>query len=177
MASGDLARARARYQRAREAAWTHAKREFAASTGLQCEVTNWSLAAREAYEKQWPPMPREPLGWEWQELFRRNTNRMDHLDVVLWGPNGVLCGLGIADTTETSVFAHVFEGSPDKMCPLKGHRIGIYLETVAAFGQALGKKELKIQPLNSILAELYVDTYGFELVTTPKGQQYYRREI
>jgi hypothetical protein len=102
---------------------------------------------------------------------------MDHLDVVVWGENGHLSGLGVADTTETSVFAHIFEATPSRSCPLKGHRVGIFFEAAAAFGQALDKKELRCQPLNDSLAELYREVYSFTLVTPPKGSPYYTREI
>jgi hypothetical protein len=101
----------------------------------------------------------------------------DRLDIVIWGPNDRLCGLGLGLTSSEAVEVRFIEGDPRPDCPLKGKRILIILECAACYAQARGRKELRIQPINQRLEYLYRQTYGFVLETPRRGARYYRKGV
>lgn len=99
------------------------------------------------------------------------------MEIVIWGPNDRLCGLGLATTNRTSVILQFIEGDPRPDCPLRGKRLPIALEAVACYGQGRGKSEIRLQPINEKLASLYRDVYDFTRETRKGEQAYFRRPI
>jgi hypothetical protein len=170
-------RARRRYDDAKTAARAFAEKSLQSTIGVNFSILNWSRRAEELYRRQWPPLPRPNGGWDWPSIFQDQSSRIDRLDIVIIGPEERLCAIGIADTTGESVFARILEADSRSGCPLKGLRSLIYFETVAAYGQNLGKNEMRCQPINDKIGELYRDTYGFEIERPRKGQPYYRKGI
>ena len=97
------------------------------------------------------------------------------MDLVMWGPGERLCGLGLA--TLRGEHVRFLEGDPRPGCPLRGKRTTVALETAFVYGQACGRREVRIVPVNTELETFYRDNFGFTL-ETPKGSEaYYRLEI
>jgi hypothetical protein len=69
------------------------------------------------------------------------------------------------------------EGDPRPDCPLAGRRVLIVLETVQAYAQGIGRRELRLEPVNEALATLYSEIYGFTLATPRGARAYYAKEI
>ncbi len=111
------------------------------------------------------------------EVVRLTRDDPDRLDMVIWGPDYRLCGLGLGLTTGEAVEIRFIEGDPSPDCPLKGRRTLIILECASCYAQARGRKELRIQPINERLEDLYRQTYGFVLETPRRGERYYRKDI
>ena len=175
--SNTLARAKARFAADRDMARRQAALMLQAHVGEQFHLSGWTVKAREAFSDQWLLLDRHTdAGWDWHEVFRRHSEP-DRLDMVLWGPGDRLCGLGLATRSGTAVHVRFIEGDPRATCPLKGRRILIFLECAALYGQAQGRAELRIEPVNERLATLYRQIYGFVLETSHSGRAYYRRDI
>lgn len=88
-----------------------------------------------------------------------------------------LCGLALTTLSSAAATIIFLEGQPDPECPLAGYRALIAIEAAQNYAQINGRKEIRVQPVNSRLEELYRDIFNFELAT-PRGQEaYYRREI
>jgi hypothetical protein len=178
MSSTALKRAENRYQTCAFNARAASVQHLRDALGVSFSLGEWSHRAREAYEAQWLPHARHPdAGWDWPTTFGRYRRVPARLDLVIWGPDERLCGLGLATTTSESVYFHLVEGDPRPDCPLKGKRLLICLDATATYGQMLGKKELRCRPANVSLGTLYTEHYGFELVTPRKEKPYYKRNV
>ncbi len=166
-----LARAKERYEKDRFNARRQAALNLVPVVGVDFHMAGWGARAREALAK-WA----DGSDWDWDEIFRRH-NDPDRLDMVIWGPDYRLCGLGLGLTTGEAVEIRFIEGDPSPDCPLKGRRTLIILECASCYAQARGRKELRIQPINERLEDLYRQTYGFVLETPRRGERYYRKDI
>ena len=138
--------------------------------GIAFELTGWNAAAHAAYHAQWGSP-----NFDWEEIFRRFSDPA-RLDLAIWAA-GRLCALGLATPTETSLKLVFLEGDSRPDCPLKGLRIPIFLDVAANYAQDRGKTELRVWPLNDNLAELYLEAYGFSLVTVGPGAPYWVRRV
>ena len=114
--------------------------------------------------------------FDWPEIMRRD-NDPDRLDMAIWSGQERLAALGLAVTTGQAVILRFLEGDPRQDCPLKGRRILIALETAANYAQAQGKKEIRLQPVNDKLVDLYEKVYGFKLESPRNETPYYRKGV
>jgi hypothetical protein len=160
------AQAKVRYAELRGKAYGTAVAKLVPVLGVSFEISGWNRDAEYAYRRQW-----KTSEFPWEDIFRR-YNEADRLDIVIWGPGKRLCGLGLAGTQSAAVEIRYIEGDPRNGCPLKGHRGLIVLEVAANYAQGRGKKELRIQPLNGAVKELYIRVYGFTLVSSHRTGDY-----
>ena len=169
--------------KARYAAWaTSARRQ--ARINLQAhlrgdfQLAEWSNRTAEAYATQWSLADRRPNGgWDWPEIQRKYKTDPSKFDIVVWAPENRLCCLALATTTAAAVILNFLEGDPRKDCPFRGVRTLIVLEAIQCYGQATGRREIRVEPVNDALETVYREIYGFALVTPKGGSAYYRREI
>lgn len=138
--------------------------------GVNFRVSDISRKALEAVETQWGESK-----WDWATISQAFRDP-DAFKFAIW-VDDTLCGLGLATTTGQSVVLRFIEGSPRADCPLKGQRILIALEATALYGQKRGKRELKLEPLNEDLINLYESTYGFKVVRPKKGPTFCTKGI
>lgn len=169
-----LAAVRARYEADKLGARRQAVANLNGQINMDFDLSPWGERARQCFIDQWKK-GHQPM-FEWEEVFRRH-NDPDRLDIAIWGPSGRLCGLSLGLTTSEAVEIRFLEGDPRPGCPLKGRRILIVLECAACYAQARGRKELRIQPINEDLEDLYRQVYGFVLETSHGGDRYYRRGV
>jgi hypothetical protein len=168
-----LARAKTRFEADRFAARRTTIANLTDQVGVEFILSAWGERARHALLGQWK---QNGHIFDWEEIFRVHRDP-DRLDIVIWGPNDRLCGLGLGLTSSEAVEVRFIEGDPRPDCPLKGKRILIILECAACYAQARGRKELRIQPINQRLEYLYRQTYGFVLETPRRGARYYRKGV
>lgn len=133
------------------------------------------MGVNERFLAQWCPHERRDGGFDWTEIFKRfrEPNRLD----IAISVGDRLSGLGLATMTNQHVCLRFLEGDPRSDCPLTGRRALIALETAAAYAQALGRKELRLYPVNSSLETLYIETYGFTLERPRKEEPYLRKGV
>ena len=175
--SSKLAAAKARFAAAGDKARRQAALNLAPNIGGGFYITPWSHKAAEAYRDQWLTAdPPSESGWDWEEIFRRYRGEPDRLEMVIWA-GARLCGLGLATTSNQAVTVRFMEGDPRPDCPFKGKRALICLEAATCYAQERGRTELRLEPLNPRLAELYKDVYGFVLETPYKGSAYYKKGV
>lgn len=165
--SAELRRAKTRYLNARMKAYQQAEK-LHSNIGIKFRVGEWSRSVEDAYSTQWAD-PRHPDGnFDWPLIFARHKDP-DRLAIVIRVDDRI-CGLGLGTVSGDSVLLRFLEGDHRPDCPLKGMRILIALETAAAYTQALGRKQLRLEPVNQALESLYVDVYGFSVVRPKKGK-------
>lgn len=114
--------------------------------------------------------------------------------LLSWPGNAVVCELDsacpqggfqrqhiVADWNAPSLLkvSHFsfFEADPRPECPLKGKRILIALDAIAAYVQGSGRAEIRVEPANDKLVEVYQTVYEFEVVSPRKGKPYCRKRI
>jgi hypothetical protein len=145
--------------------------------GVALQLSDWTNRAREAYASQWLNAERHPdAGWDWVEIFRRH-NDPNRMAIVIWGPDDRLSGLGLVLASNRSVELRFLEGDPRSDCPLKGKRALIALEAAVAYGQAIGKTDIRVQPATPELTARYVDLYGFTQETLRGEKPFFRKPI
>lgn len=169
--SRELARARERYRNDADIARRKASLILIPHIGLNFFITGWTSRGREAYADHW-----QSSCFDWPEIYRRH-NEPDRLELAIWASDNRLCGLGLGLTTGGAVELRFLEGCRTEDCPLKGFRAAIALEAVACYAQLRGKPEIKVNPINDRLRNLYVDLYGFDEVRKPNREPYFRRMV
>jgi hypothetical protein len=168
--SQHFAAVKARYLQCQHDARHGCERDFSPLFGRVFTLSEISQRALLAVSSQWEPNGRpDETRWDWTQVLRGFRSEWDRLEVAIWSDER-LCGLALAITGGKSVNLRFLEGDPRKDCPLKGKRIMIALDVCARYAQGRGKAELRIEPINSDLEELYVGTYGF-LRRSLKGEQ------
>lgn len=139
-------------------------------------VTDWSRSVEEIYKHQWCTVKRHSDGgWDWPEIRRRFRDPDDHFLAVRAGER--LSALALIRASNFAVTLHRLEGDPRADCPLKGVRAAIALDIAAFYGQKRGCVELRLEPVNSSLRELYVKGYGFEEIAPKKGTPYLKKDL
>jgi hypothetical protein len=174
---GQFAVEKARYQAAQDAARRQAAITFAPIMGASFTITNTSRAAFEAVTKQWRGVraPHAEGGWDWLEIHRRYRD-MTAMGVAMW-MEPRLCGMALIVAEGRAAKLAFIEGDPRQDCPLKGRRLLVGLECAANYAQKLGKPEIRVNPANEELRQLYESTYGFRLVNRRGSVPYWVKEI
>jgi len=163
--------------KAKLAAFRKAEEVLTPHFGFRFRVCEFSGRVLAAIADQWEAVPRHPDSrWDWAEVMRRHRDP-DRLNFAIWDDEDKLCAAGLGLTTGDAVVLRFLEGSPRMDCKLKGRRILAALETSANYAQGLGKRELRIQPINSALESLYRETYGFVRVSQRRDGVYYVRKV
>ena len=169
-------RAKKRYQESRETCRREAGLKLSKILGVDFHVSGWSGKGRDALATQWAANGASLSVWDWNEIFRRHHDP-DRLDMVIWGTDDRLCGIGLGLTTGQAVDIRYVQGDPREGCPLKGKRTLIFLECAAGYAQLRGKAELRIEPKNQALINLYTKIYGFSLETPRGANAYYKKVV
>lgn len=169
--SRELQRAKARYAESRNKSFLQSAQTLGPVLETDFTVTGWGAKAREAYTDQW-----KESEFDWPEIFRTHHDP-DRLDMAIWTKGERLSALALGTTTGLAVNLLFLEGDKRPNCPLKGRRILIALDVAANYAQDRGKVELRVEPLNDSLMELFRDTYGFTLANDPKERPYWRKGI
>lgn len=150
-------------------AYATSARRMAADIGSPVAVSPWNDMA-----------VAQLAGWgdtrfPWPIIFQRHREA-DRLDMAIWSGR-TLCALGLATTTRVAVFLRFLEGDPSPACPLRGRRVLIALDVAASYAQAIGRRELRLQPINERLVDLYESVYGFERIEVKGQDPYWRKEV
>jgi len=173
-----LAASKARYTTFGADARLQAVRNLQGVIGVPFNLAEWSNRTAEAYEKQWLPADRHAVcAWDWPAIHRAGKTDPTKFDVVVWGPNDRLSCLATASLSSAAVNFRFLEGDPRPDCPFRGVRTLIVLEAIQCYGQASGRREIHVRPVNNALETLYREIYGFELATPRGSSAFYRREI
>ncbi|WP_293856975.1 hypothetical protein [uncultured Alsobacter sp.] len=174
MTGSSLQAAQARYREAAFAARRKAALNLQATLGVTFNLGEWSGRVAEAIQRQWATADRHPDGgFDWPEWFRRNKRNPDVFSVAIWIDQR-LAGVALVETGSDYVTVKCVEGDPRPDCPLRGRRALIVMEAAACYAQALGKRSIRVSPVNDDLKKLYVEGYGF---SEPRGLGYLVREI
>ncbi len=169
-----LARMKAHYEGLRGDARLQAG-QAARALGLNVRYASVSRRTYEAIDNQWGDA-RERVNWDWPQLFRR-YNEIKRLDVAVWTPDDRLVMVALATVSKEALTLRYVEGDPRADCEFKGKRIPLALEVAVRYAQMSGLAEIRIQPLNEALTQLYENEFGFTLVSTKGEVPYWCREI
>lgn len=152
-------------------------KEMEAVAPADFEVHNWSRSIEEMYRKQWEAVERHPDGgWDWPAM--RDAYRRDGDSQIIAIKSGDrLAALALITVHHSCVKVAYLEGDPREDCPLREFRTALALDIAARYGQKLGKKELRLEPVNSKVRDLYVEGYLFEEVAPAKGEPYLKRDL
>ena len=96
---------------------------------------------------------------------------------MVWSPDYRLSAVALIAIREGAIWVEFLEGDPRSDCPLIGKRTLIVLEAAACYAQAVGKKELRLRPVNDEIARYYREVFSFVLEKPRKGASYYLRGI
>lgn len=170
MSSATLERAKQQYRQNAYDARLKTSERMKAFIGAPVIVGEWSRRTFEALSA-W-----EYQRFDWQEISRRHRDP-DRLEVAIWSGDNILSGMGLALCTGQAVVLRFVEGDPRQDCPLKGYRLLVALEAATNYAQARGKHEIRVQPKNEQLVNLYEEVYGFTY-HEPRGEEgYYRKGV
>jgi hypothetical protein len=155
----------------------HALREHLPSDAV---LKFMSMETDVAWYAQWRPyskrVPPEG-GWDWPELRTHFGKDPKSLCLSMWAQKE-LCGLMIARLNQTACAVERIEGSPVSNHPFRNRVLLVGLDVAARYAQGSGREEVwLIEPANDKLIRIYVEVYGFELVTTKQGQRICRRKV
>jgi hypothetical protein len=142
--------------------------------GTNVQISEWSNRSFEAIKAQWIGEKRDPT-FDWQEIYRR-YREPDQLDFAIWVGDR-LCAMGLGLIRSDYIELAFLESDPRADCPLRGKRIVIALDAVANYVQACGRIEIRVEPANAKLVQVYQTVYEFELVSPRKGKPYCRKRI
>lgn len=139
---------------------------------------NWS--AIRAWESQWrPSMPQGKIwsDWDWRTDTRAWKRHVDCFEVAVWSGNQ-LCGLGVGkpSANRNNMSVYLLQGSPVANHPLSGKILAIVLDVAAAYGTALGCRELRlVRPLSGMVGKY--QSLGFRLVSSSGSAPYCVRRL
>lgn len=157
---------------------TRAIEARAATQGSLCEVlgvdftlTEISGRMREAMASQWPEAK-----FDWPAILQKYRNDADRLDVAVWC-EGRLAGVFFGTLTGEAFVLRWVEGDPRADCPLKGLRLLIALDVATNYTQRNGRHELRVEPINEKLINLFEQDYGFKAVKPRNGTPYWSKQV
>lgn len=147
----------------------------------EMHVREITRAAGEAWQTQWRPInERTPPegGWDWPDIWTdRKRHNTELFHAAVWF-GGRLSGLALGVPNKTAVVLEGVEGDPNSDNPAKGLVLLTILEAATCYAQITGRQEIWLkEPANERLVSLYVDGYGFELVTDKARKPYCRKRV
>lgn len=170
MSTASLERAKQRYRQNAYDARLATSERMKIFLGTHVGVGEWSRKVFDALGK-W-----ENRRFDWEEIARRHREP-DRLEIAIWSDDNVLSGIALALCTGQAVVLRFVEGDPRHDCPLRGYRLLVALEAATNYAQARGKNEIRVQPKNAELVNLYEEVYGFTF-HQPRGEEgYYRKGV
>nr|WP_281720027.1 hypothetical protein [Nitrosomonas nitrosa] len=171
MTSAELERAKARYREARSQACRLAVDSLSSFLEVDFHLREWSRKALEAIDHQWGSSE-----FDWGEIARR-YREPGIAHIAIWSPDDRLSGVFMATIHAKSVKLQWLEGDPRVDCPLKGKRALVALEMISNYAQLLGRPEICLDRVEDDVIPLYVEGYGFTLVTPNKGSPYLKKAV
>jgi len=138
--------------------------------GVNFNTSEWSGRTFEALRAQWG---NSVFDWERIAVATREPSRFD---AAVWVGDR-LCCLLVATLGGEAVTLRWVEGDPRPECPLKGRRLLIALDLVTNYAQANGRYEIRAEPLNSAMVNLFETDYGFHAVKAKGRTPYWRKQV
>lgn len=138
--------------------------------GLKFSTSEWSGRTFESLRSQWGG---SVFDWEKIDDATREPSR---LDVAVWVGDR-LCCLMVATLGGEAVTLRWVEGDPRPDCPLKGLRLLIALDLVTNYAQANGRNEIRAEPINSAMVNLFEADYGFKAAKPKRGTPYWWKQV
>lgn len=135
------------------------------------ELVEWSGRTFAALNEQWPATE-----FDWLKVRHSFGKNPDRLDVAIWAGDR-LSGLFLATLAGESVTLRFVEGDPRKDCPLVGKRLLIALDAAVNYTQINGRYELRVEPINEKLINLFETDFGFKAVKPRKGSPYWAKQV
>lgn len=154
---------RARFQMTARTALARAEATLAVHVGSPMALEPAGRRAELAFRDAWFPAAPD-RGFDWLEIWRQ-LRAPDTLHMAVWARqmrgDDQLAALASLRVTGRAVEVAFLEGDPRPDCPLKGVRTAAVLEAAAHYAQLLGRRELRLTPVNERTRRLYVEGYGF----------------
>ena len=120
----------------------------------------------ETVQTQWE----QSTKFDWEEIHKRWSREVGAFILAIWADHE-LCAFALLTKTSSYVTIQFVERKEGK-CSLTGNILVIILETAARYAQLSGAGELRLEPKNDKLVELYVNQYGFKAEKNSKGILY-----
>lgn len=124
--------------------------------GVDFNLARMTLLTVKKWENEWDGKGIFP----WDRIFADSTRKPKHFGVAL-SAGGVLEGLGMVSLSKRVAHLRYVERNPTGHLGLKGKVLPAMLEVAVNFAQASGKLQLKLEPKNDTLREVYTQRYGF----------------
>ena len=176
--SSEVQRVRERYRAAAFSALLRTSLTLPPLLGAPFNVAVAGAKASQSFRDQWCERSRHPdRAFDWLEIWRRHRD-LDTLHLAIWSEEeGRLSGLATCLSKGAAIEIRYLEGDYRGGCPLRGLRAVIAVEAAANYAQAIGKRELRISPVNEAVRDLYQIGLGFEPVMPAREEPYFRRCI
>lgn len=175
------ARYRERYARVRDAAYQATlERLVPFCAGQLTDIRDIDEAALTSWRQQWLPVIQSGLpwsGWDWAREVSAWRKHVDCFEVAVWSGDQ-LCGMALGKPSDgrNNISVYLLQGSPLRPHPLMGRVLPIILESAAAYGYALGCREMRlIKPLADALPRY--QAMGFRLVNSRRSSPYCVRPL
>jgi hypothetical protein len=139
-------------------------------------INAWAIRA---WERSWVPHqpgPHSVGNWAWPNLVERFRRKADAFHLAVWA-SGDLCALAIGRTNRRTqaTEVHYVEASPVPGRP-RGVLVPV-LEFADSWTRAMGLRQVRLVDPVPGVRRLYVETFGFVLVTPPRGTPYCWRDV
>jgi hypothetical protein len=88
-----------------------------------------------------------------------------------------LAGMFFGTLTGEAFVLRWVEGDPRPDCPLRGRRLLIALDVATNYAQRNGRYELRVEPINEVLINLFERDYGFRAVKPRDSKPYWSKQV
>lgn len=136
------------------------------------QISNRALDVAERWSRDGAD---DRVGFDWRKV-KEAHREPKRLELSMWAGDR-LCGLALCLIKNSAVEVRFLEGAPAMDCPLKGRRILVALDCAANYAQACGRSQIRLQPINEGLAELYERDYGFTRVSLKGQEPFFKKEV
>jgi hypothetical protein len=162
----------------REKYVTRAIEARTASQEMLCEVLGVEFVLTEISGRMHQEMTSQwtTSRFDWPEILRRHRNDADRLDVAVWCGDR-LSGVFFCTLSGEAVVLRWVEGDPRTDCPLRGQRLLIALDVATNYAQRNGRYEIRAEPINARLINLFEQDYGFTPVKPRTGAPYWSKKV
>ena len=139
--------------------------------GIAFTTSEWSGRTFAALAAQW-----DRQRFDWARIARAVRTDPSRLDVSVWLGDR-LCCLFVATLGGESVTLRWVEGDPRADCPLRGRRLLIALDIATNYAQRNGRHEIRVEPIDDAMLNLFERTYGFAAVKPKHGSPYWTKQV